>query len=240
MLAFSCKTPKSFAVILVSVASVGASGSITGQDADYIIIDDPYKGFDDITPTLLQKKVDWFDTIIEQRIEPQTKLVLLHTRWSSGDLQGVFKRERAKDYYFIEFPAIKDDGTPLWPERYPIEKLEKKRESIGERVFQSIYQQKPIDDTSDFFDIGKIHWYRPEMKPLQQVRGYDIASSDPGQNDYTAGVPIYLLEDGKSILITDYLYGQFGKNTKNTVKDQVQFDGHDKINIIETKERKTI
>ncbi|MBQ9024762.1 MAG: hypothetical protein IJ104_00635 [Methanobrevibacter sp.] len=217
-----------------SIRLVGASGSITGQDADYIIIDDPYKGFDDITPTLLQKKVDWFDTIIEQRIEPQTKLVLLHTRWSSGDLQGVFKRERKEDYYFIEFSAIKEDGTPLWPERYPIEKLEKKRESVGERVFQSIYQQKPIDDTSDFFELKNIHWYRPEMGTLQQVRGYDIASSDPGKNDSTAGVPVYLLEDGKSILITDFLYGQFGKDTAHIVKDTVIRDGHDNISIIET------
>lgn len=217
-----------------SIRLVGAEGSITGQDADYIIIDDPYVGFKDITPTLLQKKVDWFDTIIEQRIEPQTRLILLHTRWSSGDLQGVFKKERAEDYTFIEFSAIKEDGSPLWPERYPIDKLEKKRESIGERIFQSIYQQKPIDDTSDFFDLNLIHWYRPEMKTVQQVRGYDIASSDPGKNDYTAGVPVYLLDDMKSILITDYLYGQFGKNTKNIVKEQVHLDGVDNINIIET------
>ena len=217
-----------------SIRLVGAEGSITGQDADYIIIDDPYTGFKDITPTLLQKKVDWFDTIIEQRIEPQTRLILLHTRWSAGDLQGVFKKERADDYVFVKFSAIKEDGTSLWPERYPIEKLEKKRESVGERVFQSIYQQKPIDDTSDFFDLNKIHWYRPELKPIQMVRGYDIASSDPGKNDFTAGVPMYVLEDHRSVLITDYLYGQFGKNTKNVVKEQVVFDGHDNINIIET------
>ena len=51
-----------------SIRLVGASGSITGQDADIVIIDDPYKGFDDITPTLLQKKIDWFNTIIEQRL----------------------------------------------------------------------------------------------------------------------------------------------------------------------------
>lgn len=35
---------------------VGAEGSITGQDADYLILDDIYKGFSDITPTLLEKK----------------------------------------------------------------------------------------------------------------------------------------------------------------------------------------
>lgn len=217
-----------------SIRLVGASGSITGQDADYIIIDDPYKGFDDITPTLLQKKIDWFDTIIEQRIEPHTKLVLLHTRWHSNDLQGFFQKKRADDYTFIEFSAIKDDGEPLWPERYPLKKLEKKRESIGERLFQSIFQQKPIDDTSDFFDLDRVHWKRPAMEIYQQVRGWDTASSEAGKNDFTARVPMYLLEDTESVLITDYVYGQFGKQTNQTVKDQVRKDGPDNVSVIET------
>lgn len=217
-----------------SIRLVGASGSITGQDADYIIIDDPYKGFEDITPTLLQKKIDWFDTIVEQRIEPHTKLVLLHTRWHSNDLQGYFKKNRAEDYEFVEFPAIKDNGEPLWSERYSIEKLEKKRESIGERLFQSIFQQKPIDDTSDFFDMEMIHWINPSMNRMFKVRGWDTASADSGKGDFTVGLPMYLLDDSESVLITDFVYGQFGKKTNSTIKDQVRSDGPDIVNVIET------
>lgn len=217
-----------------SIRLVGASGSITGQDADYLIIDDPYKGFEDITPTLLQKKIDWFNTIIEQRIEPQTKLIVLHTRWHTNDLQGHFKNNFSDDYTFVEFSAIEDDGEPLWPEKYSKEILDKKRESIGERLFQSIFQQKPIDDTSDFFDMKRVHYTRPDMNIVQQVRGWDMASTDSTKGDYTAGVPVYLLDDYKSILITDYVYGQFGKDTNNTVKNQVRDDGPDNVSIIET------
>lgn len=219
-----------------SIKLVGANGSITGRDADYIIIDDPYKGFEDITPTLLQKRIDWFDTIIEQRIESHTKLVILHTRWHSNDLQGYFKKNRSEDYHFISFPAIKENGEQLWPEKYTIEKLEKKRENIGERLFQSIFQQKPIDDSSNFFDLNKFHWGAPpeELTPIQMCRGWDVASSDPGKNDFTAGVPIYLLNDYKSILITDFVHGQFGKDTSQEIKNQIILDGHDNISIIET------
>lgn len=219
-----------------SIKLVGANGSITGRDADYIIIDDPYKGFEDITPTLLQKRIDWFDTIIEQRIESHTKLVILHTRWHSNDLQGYFKKNRSEDYHFISFPAIKENGEQLWPEKYTIEKLEKKRESIGERLFQSIFQQKPIDDSSNFFDLNKFHWCAPpeELTPIQMCRGWDVASSDPGKNDFTAGVPMYLLNDYKSILITDFVHGQFGKDTSQEIKNQIILDGHDNISIIET------
>ena len=219
-----------------SIKLVGANGSITGRDADYIIIDDPYKGFEDITPTLLQKRIDWFDTIIEQRIESHTKLAILHTRWHSNDLQGYFKKNRSEDYHFISFPAIKENGEQLWPEKYTIEKLEKKRENIGERLFQSIFQQKPIDDTSDFFDLNKFHWHAPpeELTTIQMCRGWDVASSDPGKNDFTAGVPMYLLNDNKSILITDFVHGQFGKDTSQKIKNQIILDGHDNISIIET------
>ena len=219
-----------------SIKLVGANGSITGRDADYIIIDDPYKGFEDITPTLLQKRIDWFDTIIEQRIESHTKLAILHTRWHSNDLQGYFKKNRSEDYHFISFPAIKENGEQLWPEKYTIEKLEKKRENIGERLFQSIFQQKPIDDTSDFFDLNKFHWHAPpeELTTIQMCRGWDVASSDPGKNDFTAGVPMYLLNDNKSILITDFVHGQFGKDTSQEIKNQIILDGHDNISIIET------
>ena len=219
-----------------SIKLVGANGSITGRDADYIIIDDPYKGFEDITPTLLQKRIDWFDTIIEQRIESHTKLVILHTRWHSNDLQGYFKKNRSEDYHFISFPAIKENGEQLWPEKYTIEKLEKKRENIGERLFQSIFQQKPIDDSSNFFDLNKFHWCAPpeELTPIQMCRGWDVASSNPGKNDFTAGVPIYLLNDYKSILITDFVHGQFGKDTSQEIKNQIILDGHDNISIIET------
>ncbi|MDO5849299.1 MAG: hypothetical protein Q4P18_07175 [Methanobrevibacter sp.] len=218
-----------------SIRLVGATGSITGQDADYLIIDDPYKGIEDITPTQLSKKLNWFDSIIEQRIEIHTRLVILHTRWHSNDLISFLERERNEDYKFVTFPAILPDGTPLWKERYTIEVLRKKQETIGERLFQSIYQQKPIDDTSDFFNLNKIHWCRPEMEIVQKVRGWDIASSKTGSSDYTAGVPMFLLDDMKSVLITDFVYGQFGnENTANVIKEQVRQDGVDNVSIIET------
>lgn len=98
-----------------SIRLVGADGSITGQDASYVVIDDPYKGFKDITPTLLQKKIEWFKTIVLQRLEPESKLLILHTRWHTNDLQGYLKKFPDR-YEFLELPAIQDDGTSLWPE----------------------------------------------------------------------------------------------------------------------------
>ena len=219
-----------------SIRLVGAGGSITGQDVDYLIIDDPYEGFNDITPGLLEKKINWFKTIIEQRIEPHTRMVILHTRWHSLDLQGYLKEKEAEDYKFITFPAILPNGEPLWPERYTVEELEKKRDSLGSRLFNSIFQQEPLDDDGDFFDLNRIHWNK-EIKEKSEFtcRGWDTASS--GENsesgDYTVGVKMELTNDEKYI-ITDIKRGKYGNETKNIIFNTAKEDGVDTVILIET------
>ena len=221
-----------------SIRLVGVSGSITGQDADYIILDDIYSGFDDITPTLLAKKIDWFRTIIEQRIEPHTKLVILHTRWHSEDLQGYLHEHYPDDYTFIEFPAIDKDGRPLWPERYTLEEYRKKEEAMGERQFQAIYQQTPLDLTSDFFHVERLH-YETEYNNDQVIgrcRSWDIASSDDrygDQRDYTVGVRMARTVTGQ-YWIFDYERGQYGNDLKRVLQQTARHDSPSHTILLET------
>ena len=220
-----------------SIRLVGASGSITGQDADYIILDDIYSGFDDITPSLLLKKIDWFKTIIEQRIEPHTKLVILHTRWHSEDLQGYLHEHYPDDYTFLEFPAISEDGNPLWSERYTIEDYRKKQEAMGERQFQAIYQQKPLDLTSDFFHTDRLIFEdKFDDYIIAQCRSWDIASSDDSlgdQRDYTAGVRM-LKTPGDQYWIFDFEHGQYGNDLKHIIKNTAKMDTANHTILLET------
>lgn len=221
-----------------SIRLVGAGGSITGQDVDYLIIDDPYEGFSDITPGQLEKKINWFKTIIEQRIEPHSRMIILHTRWHSNDLQGYLKEKESEDYEFITFPAISKDNTPLWPERYTLEELEKKRESLGPRLFNSIYQQEPLDESGDFFDINLVKWNKPETdyEIKFSCRAWDTASSDNSKgdnNDYTVGIKM-VITDNDDFIITDMERGQYGNNTKNKIFNTAHHDGVNTTIVIET------
>ena len=213
-----------------SIRLVGSNGSITGQDADYLILDDIYKGFSDITPTLLDKKIEWFKTMILQRKEPQTKLIILHTRWATNDLQGYLKENYTNKYNFLSFPAIKKDGSPLWAERYSIEFLNQQLQEMGERLFSSIYQQKPLDETGSFFNVEKIIWhdepFNKAEKELMACRSWDLAYSDESKGisrDSTVGVPMY--RHGEAYIITDFVFGQFGEGLKNKLKSTAQSDG---------------
>jgi phage terminase large subunit-like protein len=219
-----------------SIRLTGASGSITGQDADYIIIDDPYKGEEDeLTPTALQKKIDWFLRIIIQRIEPHTKLLVLHTRWHSQDLIGYFKEELKEDFKFITFPAILEDGKPLWPEQYTLKDLNKKLEIMKERLFSAIFQQKPLDETSDFFDTDKLQYtcLKKDETITQTVRSWDISKGASLHSDSTVGVKMIRTSLDR-IGVIDIVRGQFDNLTKRTVLDTAGKDGPNVIILIET------
>ena len=220
-----------------SIRLVGASGSITGQDADYIILDDIYSGFDDITPSLLAKKIDWFKTIIEQRIEPHTKLVILHTRWHSEDLQGYLKEHYPNDYTFLEFPAIDNNGKPLWEQRYTLEEYNKKRQSMGERQFQAIYQQQPLDLTSDFFHVDRLIFEtKYDDHAIAKCRSWDIAASDDklgDQRDYTVGARM-LRTPSDQYWIFPYERGQYGNDLKHIIKQTAKLDTPEYSILLET------
>ena len=213
-----------------SIKLTGASGGITGRPADIILIDDPYKGLlDELGPTALQKKWDWYTRLIEQRARNQTKLIVLHTRWHSEDIQGRIKADpyQASKYHFIEYPAISDDGKPLW-DYYGIDFYLDKQRTMGERQFQAIYQQQPLDLTSDFFHTDRLifedHF---DDHPIARCRSWDIASSDDSlgdQRDYTAGVRM-LRTPNNEYWIFDYVHGQYGNDVKHIIKDTARADG---------------
>lgn len=208
----------------------GASGSITGHPADIIIVDDPYKGLEDeFTPTQLKKKWNWFTSLIEQRLRTKSKLVLLHTRWHSEDIQGKIKADeyQRSKYEFIEFPAIDENNKPLWEDYYDMEFYLDKQRTMGERQFQAIYQQKPIDLTSNFFHTDHLIFENKfDDYAIGRCRSWDIASSDDtlgDERDYTVGAPM-LKTPGDQYWIFDYERGQYGNNVKDRIRNIARQD----------------
>ena len=212
-----------------SIKLTGASGGITGRPADIIIVDDPYKGLEDeFTPTQLNKKWNWYSSLIEQRARNQTKLIVMHTRWHSEDIQGRIQADdyQAKKYHFVNYPAINENGEPLW-DYYGLDFYLDKQQTMGERQFQAIYQQQPLDLTSDFFHTDRLIFEdKFDDYPIARCRSWDIASSDDSlgdQRDYTAGVRM-LKTPGDQYWIFDFEHGQYGNDVKHIIQDTAKRD----------------
>lgn len=223
----------------------GAAGSITGHPADVVIVDDPYKGLEDeFTPTQLSKKWAWFTNTVEQRLRTNGKMIVLHTRWHSEDIQGQLKNDpyQKSKYHFVELPAIDKEGRPLWPEYYSLDFYKEKERIMGERKFQAIYQQQPLDLTSDFFHTDKLHWdetYK-NLYSIASCRSYDMAYTSQKKAlenkinaDYTAGVHAEKINDNHYIF-SDFLYKRLGKKNIKHIQSTARFDGLEKPILIET------
>ena len=220
-----------------SIRLIGSGSQITGFDVDYAILDDIYSGAQDIVPSQLEKKIDWFKTIILQRLEPHSKLLIVGTRWHTNDLQGYLELNAPKGYEFIKYTALNKDGTCIWPERYSIDFFKHRQKEMGERQFQAIYQQKPLDLTSDFFHTDKIIFEDTfDDYIIAQCRSWDIAASDDSlgdQRDYTAGMRM-CKTPGNQYWIFDYERGQYGNSVKHIIKDTARLDTPNHTILLET------
>ena len=213
-----------------SIKLMGTGGTLTGQNVDILICDDLIKGFSDCTPTLLAKKIEWFKSIILQRLEPHSKLIILGTRWASNDIIGYLEQNQPEDYKIIKMPALTDDGNCIWDNRYdPSFFIDRKRE-IGDRLFEALYQQRPLDETGDFFNLDKVRFITddelPNYKIISKVRSYDCAYSDDTKgdvNDRTASVLMLRTIDDYYI-IRELRADRYGERLFNVIQSTARLD----------------
>ena len=223
-----------------SIKLMGTGGTLTGQNVDILICDDLIKGFSDCTPTLLAKKIEWFKSIILQRLEPHSKLIILGTRWASNDIIGYLEQNQPEDYKIIKIPALTDDGNCIWDNRYdPSFFIDRKRE-IGDRLFEALYQQRPLDETGDFFNLDKVRFITddelPNYKIISKVRSYDCAYSDDTKgdvNDRTASVLMLRTIDDYYI-IRELRADRYGERLFNVIQSSARLDTPSIPVLIET------
>ena len=135
----------------------GTSGSIVGFSANLLIIDDYLKDAKSAySETVRDAQWDWFTAAASTRLEPGGKIIMCCTRWHEDDLIGRIMANREELGFrvrCINMQAIRDsssgkdplgrkDGEVLWPARWPIDVMERRKKQAGHWWF-SIYQGKP-------------------------------------------------------------------------------------------------
>ncbi|MDX2658375.1 terminase family protein [Streptomyces scabiei] len=136
------------------LVTAGVGGGLTGKGAHLAIVDDPIKDAADAeSPTMRRRLWDWWTSVLNTRIEPGGSIIVIQTRWHEQDLAGkILQGEDADDWICLDLPAVCDSeddplgraiGQPLWPLRYGLKALHKIRRAVGERVWWSLFMQKP-------------------------------------------------------------------------------------------------
>lgn len=182
------------------VTAAGIGGVITGRGADLLLVDDYIKNAEAaLSETQNVNTMEWFKSTAYTRLEPGASIIVLATRWGINDLIGRLLKEMAhENWIVINLPAfaVENDplgravGEPLWPERYPTERLNAIKASIGAYWWEAMFQQNPRASMAGA-DLGEQirvieESEMPPLHLLRSVRAWDLAAQQ-SKGDYTAG-----------------------------------------------------
>lgn len=107
--------------------AAGVGGGITGQPADVVIIDDPFKSREEAESQARRDLVmDWYESQVMSRQQAGMAIVLFHTRWHEEDLAGMMLKamvnnDKADQWEILFMPALALDE-----EEYPKDEAEQR------------------------------------------------------------------------------------------------------------------
>lgn len=184
-----------------------------------IIIDDPIKPDDTDSDTIREKINNRFDSTIRSRVNSRnTPIIIVMQRLHPADLTGYLLDIEPDEWTVLSMPAIKADGSALWPHKHTIEELNHLND-VNNSVFQSQYMQDPSPKEGLMFAKDELNYYDPEAVDLSSpeacVGFVDVA--DKGADNHS--VPIGKLV-GQKIFLVDTVFTKEGTdvNVGDTIR----------------------
>jgi predicted phage terminase large subunit-like protein len=199
----------------VYVAS-GIKGSIVGKGADCLIIDDPLRNRKEAESEIIRDTIwDIYESDLQSRLMPGGAIIVMHTRFHDDDLAGRLlenQKHGGDEWVVIKLQAIRTDKQgrehALWPERYPLEDMQRRRANSSARTWASIYQQEPIAEDGTFY---KREWFRrfkmgdqPRFLNIYMTSDFAVTDDD---GDFTEHAVWGVDPDG-NLWALDWWYGQ--------------------------------
>ena len=102
--------------------AVGVGGSITGHGAEIIIVDDPFKDYEESQSETIREMVhNWYPTTLRTRLQPGGGIININTRWHDDDLSGRLLRRdkenreegvpehRLENWKVLSLPALAEN-----------------------------------------------------------------------------------------------------------------------------------
>jgi predicted phage terminase large subunit-like protein len=187
--------------------ATSVNGVLTGRGADVIILDDILKPDDALSETRRRSANDWYFNTLLSRLNRKEKgvIIIVMQRLHQEDLVGeVLERE---DWEVLSLPAIAHEdehhviesplgtgifrrakGEALHPERESLTTLERIRQTVGEYIFQSQYQQSPVPIEGGTIQREWLRSYEPAELPERFtfiLQSWDTANKSGEFNDFS-------------------------------------------------------
>ena len=124
-----------------SVAAFGVGAGSTGTRADLLVCDDIVDVRALHSKAGRDRTADYFENNLMNLLEPDGRFWGLCTPWHADDLNARLKRNGA---YALFREAVGANLEPVWPEKWPPERLAARRAEIGAASFARGYRLVPL------------------------------------------------------------------------------------------------
>ncbi len=197
--------------------ATGIGGSITGEGADLMIIDDPIKNNEEAqSPTIREKIWSEWESTLSTRLHKGASVIVVMTRWHEDDLIGRLLEKSPYKWTRLRLPAIAEDeddllnreeGEALCPELgFDESWADLKEREVGSKTWASLYQQRPSPGEGTLFNRKWWQYYSaPPSKFDNQLISWDLTFKDADTSDYVVGqvwgkvgADMYLLDQVRS------------------------------------------
>jgi predicted phage terminase large subunit-like protein len=178
-----------------SYFAVGVQGDVMGRGAHVFMIDDPFGTRADARSETERKNVwGWYTGTVYNRLEKNGAIVLINHRMHEDDLTGMLLAQQVSGGDRWEVVELKPDmerGIALWPQKYPIDALERIRRNSNPQDFSALYLQNPVPEEGNYFKAAWIKTYdkAPVRNTLTVYGGSDYAVTADG-GDYTVHIVV--------------------------------------------------
>jgi len=164
--------------------ATGIGGSITGQGADLMIIDDPIKNMKEASSQTIRDNIwDEWEATLSTRLHDGASVIVIMTRWHEDDLIGRLLARSPRKWIRLRLPAIAEDeddllgrasGEPLCRELgFNEQWAADKKEEVGSRTWNALYQQRPSPAGGSIF---KLEWIRYYVRTQEQHREWALSN----------------------------------------------------------------
>lgn len=212
----------------------GVLSGITGNRADGLIIDDPFKGREEADSETIRKKVkeEYRDSLLT-RLKPKGWQLIINTRWHEDDLcggilpkdykgdSGFFKAADESTWYVLNFqaecqndtdPLKRKKGEFLWTDWFPSEWWEQTKKTHAGYSWSALYQGIPTPEEGSFF---KREWFRryrfgEEPRNLNKYIAGDYAVTENEGDFSEEGVCGF--DENEDLWVLDWWSGQVAPN----------------------------
>ena len=204
------------------VYATGTGGSLTGQPADLMIIDDPIKGMTEAdSKTERDKVINWWESEAQTRLAPGAPVIIIATRWHEQDLTGhVLAQDAARpadqrQWRIVNIPAIATPGVldaldrpigePMESARgTTLDDWHRIRANVGERVWSALYLGSPTPQQGGLFDRDSFDRHR--VSTITETIAARLVAVDPaetGKGDEAGIIAMSVANDGRAYVTHD-------------------------------------